>query len=42
MGCSRVLLGYRYHGIAGLTDPENFKSEKREDFGTIMLTVFLG
>jgi lipid A 3-O-deacylase len=42
VGYSRVLLGYRYHGIAGLTDPENFKSEKREDFGTIMLTVFLG
>lgn len=42
LGYSRVLVGYRYHGIAGLTDPENFKSEKREDFGTITLTVFLG
>jgi hypothetical protein len=42
MGFSRVLLSYRYHGIAGLTDPENFKTQKRDDFGTIMLTVFLG
>jgi hypothetical protein len=42
MGYSRVLLAYRYHGIAGLTDPENFKTRNRDDFGTMMLTVFLG
>ena len=42
MGFSRVLLSYRHHGIAGLTDPENFKTVNRDDFGTIMLTVFLG
>jgi hypothetical protein len=42
MGFSRVILCYRYHGIAGLTDPENFKTENRNDFGTIMITVFLG
>jgi hypothetical protein len=41
-GYSRVLLSYRYHGIAGLQDPENFKTENRNDFGTILLTVFLG
>jgi lipid A 3-O-deacylase len=39
---SRVLLSYRYHGIAGLQDPENFKTKNRNDFGTILLTVFLG
>jgi len=42
VGFSRVLLSYRYHGIAGLTDPENFKTQNRDDFGTIILTVFLG
>jgi len=42
MGFSRVLVSYRYHGIAGLTDPENFKTRNRDDFGTIMLSVFLG
>ena len=42
LGFSRVLVSYRYHGIAGLTDPENFKTGNRDDFGTIMLTVFLG
>lgn len=39
---SRLLLSYRYHGIAGLQDPENFKTENRNDFGTLLLTVFLG
>lgn len=42
LGYSRVLLSYRYHGIAGMQDPENFKTENRTDFGTMMLTVFLG
>jgi hypothetical protein len=42
VGYSRVLLSYRYHGIAGLQDPENFKTENRNDFGTFLLTVFLG
>jgi len=42
MGYSRVLLSYRYHGLAGMTDPENFKTENRNDFGTIMFTVFFG
>jgi hypothetical protein len=41
-GYSRVLVSYRYHGIAGLQDPENFKTENRNDFGTLLLTVFLG
>jgi hypothetical protein len=40
LGYSRVLLSYRYHGIAGLQDPENFKTENRNDFGTIMFSVF--
>jgi hypothetical protein len=42
VGYSRVLLSYRYHGLAGLQDPENFKTENRNDFGTILLTVFFG
>jgi hypothetical protein len=42
LGYSRVLFSYRYHGIAGLQDPENFKTENRNDFGTILITVFLG
>jgi hypothetical protein len=42
LGYSRVLLSYRYHGLAGLQDPENFKTENRSDFGTILITVFLG
>ena len=42
LGYSRVLLSYRYHGLAGLQDPENFKTENRNDFGTIMFTVFFG
>jgi hypothetical protein len=42
LGYGRVLLSYRYHGLAGLEDPENFKTENRNDFGTMMLTVFLG
>ncbi len=42
LGYSRVLLSYRYHGLAGLQDPENFKTENRSDFGTILLTVFFG
>ena len=40
-GYSRVLLSYRYHGLAGLQDPENFKTENRSDFGTVLLTIFL-
>ncbi len=42
LGYSRVLLSYSYHGLAGLQDPENFKTENRSDFGTILITVFLG
>jgi lipid A 3-O-deacylase len=42
LGYSRVLFSYRYHGLAGLQDPENFKTENRSDFGTILLTVFFG
>lgn len=42
LGYSRVLLSYRYHGLAGMTDPENLKTENRNDFGTIMFTVFFG
>ena len=42
LGYGRVLLSYRYHGLAGLQDPENFKTENRSDFGTILITVFLG
>ncbi len=42
LGFSRVLMSYRYHGLAGLQDPENFKTENRNDFGTILITVFLG
>ena len=42
LGYSRVLLSYRYHGLAGLQDPENFKTENRSDFGTILFTLFLG
>ena len=42
LGYSRVLISYRYHGLAGLQDPENFKTENRSDFGTILVTVFLG
>ncbi len=42
VGYSRVVLSYRYHGLAGLQDPENFKTENRSDFGTMLLTIFLG
>lgn len=42
LGYSRVLFSYRYHGLAGLQDPENFKTENRSDFGTILFTLFLG
>jgi hypothetical protein len=41
-GYSKVLISYRYHGLAGLQDPESFKTENRGDFGTILVTLFLG
>lgn len=42
VGYSRVFLAYRYHGLLGMTDPENLRTENRNDFGTIMFTVFFG
>jgi lipid A 3-O-deacylase len=42
LGYSRLLLTYRYHGISGLEDPENFRTENRNDFGTLELTFFFG
>ncbi len=42
IGFSRVLVSLRYHGIAGLQSSESFKKKNRNDFGTILFTVFLG
>ena len=41
-GYGRVVLAYRFHGITGLTDLESIQADNRNDFGTLMLTVFFG
>ena len=42
VGYSRVVLSYRYNGIAGLSDLKNIDTRGEDDFGTIMITVFFG